>query len=173
MANHLPTLNIEQFRHSWASTIASPNEDATLAVACGQPVNTHDDMTLDGTESDYGSDLDDATLDLVFSQSSLDAVDVDGPVLPDRDDSETSHSTLRLARLHQDVERAITGLGQTSTQLAQIRDALDQAIGAAIDRDGPDRSRRQPSVEIEYDELNRSHFSGTSPPPPPSPPTAC
>lgn len=140
-------------------------------MAIGEPMKSHDD-TIDSTEdiaSDYGSDIDDATLDDIFSQSFSQSVtlptpqikveDVDEAVLPERDDSETQTETLRLTRLRADVEHALSGLDSTTVQLAHIRETLNQAISGLGDtptqfsRHSPKRAR---SVEIEYDESNRS-----------------
>lgn len=82
-------------------------------------------------ESDYGSDLDDATIDELFSQPltpsqarlppAPDTEDVEEPVIPQRDESELQSDILRLPRA--DVEALLASLGHAT---ALVQGALDQ-----------------------------------------------
>ncbi|KAM3414057.1 Exonuclease V, chloroplastic [Cercospora zeina] len=82
-------------------------------------------------ESDYGSDLDDATLDELFSQPlspfegrappAVDTEDAAEPVIPQRDESQIQADVLRLPRA--DVEALLASLGQAT---ALVQGALDQ-----------------------------------------------
>ncbi|CAK4024689.1 Exonuclease V, chloroplastic [Lecanosticta acicola] len=109
--------------------------------------------TLETAESsDYGSDLDADTWDDLFSQSPTVLPSLEEPVLP-RDDAEhVPTRSLRLARIRENIDRAITGLDDTSREL---------------ERDGGWRAARtqQQQVEVECDEGNRGSFSGIRPPP--------
>ncbi|USW56629.1 Putative exonuclease V [Septoria linicola] len=104
-----------------------------------RPENDIDDDTIvkDADESDYGSDLDDATVDALLTNTTLSQPqdtqspsvkieDVEEPVLPQRDENEPENDSLRLLRA--DVEAVLTGLGQITAQSARIREALAQAI---------------------------------------------
>lgn len=140
-------------------------------------VPVHDDtIDEDDAASDYGSDLDSATLDEVFSQSFSQPVptaptikieDVDEPLLPQQDDAEAQTHSLRLARLRQDLDAAIESNGYTSTQLARIRESLNEAIDGIASTSpqlSPRSLKRERPLEIEYDESNRNSFSrGYSP----------
>ncbi|PIA95817.1 putative exonuclease V, mitochondrial [Cercospora beticola] len=86
-------------------------------------------------ESDYGSDLDDATLDELFSQPlsppqggpppGINTEDVEEPVIPQRDESELQSDILRLPRA--DVEALLATLGHAT---ALVQGALDQPVHA-------------------------------------------
>lgn len=82
-------------------------------------------------ESDYGSDLDldNDTWDDLFSQSESQppprlpacthSEEIDEAVLPDDDTEQLQTRTLRLARIRENLHKAIVGLGGTSGQLEQ------------------------------------------------------
>lgn len=150
-------------------------------MAISQSLQNDADVIL-SAESDYGSDLDDATLDEVLSQPFAQAFseptntshapknhieDVEEAVLPERDDAESQAqiSSLRLARLRDHVELAISGLGHTSSHLAIIRDSLAEVlVGLEADSTQSPHPARETvrSVEIEYDAANRNTFSSMS-----------
>lgn len=107
--------------------------------------------TVDG--SDYGSDLDEATLNHLFSQSESQptfsattsfevAANIEQPVI--LDDHGDSIPLARLARVRDNLVAAITGLDEAS-------DALK-----------PKGPVREASFEVEYDEGNRNAFSRKS-----------
>lgn len=144
-------------------------------MALQQSARDGDDIgDEEGAESDYGSEFDDATWDQAFSQAfSQDALpktprvkfeDVEEPILPQQDDSEAQSSHLRLARLRDDLDTAIASNSETSAQLRHIRESLTRAISGVEDSDTQSsrntRIKRERSVEIEYDEDNRTTFSG-------------
>ena len=95
-------------------------------------------------ESDYGSDLDEATVDALLSQSeSQAAIDsIETPAI--LDDHGDNRPLARLAKIRDNLTAAITGLDQASQELRPK---------------GPGRSE---SIEIEYDETNRRTFSRES-----------
>ena len=105
-------------------------------------------------ESDYGSDLDldNDTWDDLFSQSEsqpppglpacINSEEIEeGAVLPDDDSEQLQTRTLRVARIRENLHKAIVGLGWTSGQLEQH------------ERSGSEK------VEIEYNEDNRGSFA--------------
>ncbi|KAK3623189.1 hypothetical protein LTR22_024488 [Elasticomyces elasticus] len=87
-------------------------------------------------DSDYGSDLDEATIDALFSPP---VDDVEQPVILD-DHGDGRKSVVRLARTRGSASQASTATSQADTS----------------------KRAREPSIEIEYDESNRRTFS---PPP--------
>lgn len=109
---------------------------------------SNDAAPIASSESDYGSDLDEATVDTLFSQAQspsqptdiLPASDVEEPVIVD-DHGDTRQPLARLARIREDLVAAITG--------------LDSACEALRPK-GP---KREISIEVEYDEGNRTAFS--------------
>ncbi|KAF7190655.1 Exonuclease V [Pseudocercospora fuligena] len=144
-------------------------------MALQQPAHDGDDIgDEEDADSDYGSEFDDATWDEAFSQAfSQDALpkiprvkfeDVEEPILPQQDDSEAQSSHLRLARLRDDLDTAIASNSETSAQLRHIRENLTRAISGVEDTDTQTsrntRLKRERSVEIEYDEDNRTNFAG-------------
>ncbi|KAK4548985.1 hypothetical protein LTR36_008758 [Oleoguttula mirabilis] len=104
-----------------------------------------DAAPIASNESDYGSDLDEATVDTLFSRSesqSADAVvvaDIEQPVIVD--DHGDRRPLVRLARIRDNLSAAITGLDSTCEALR------------------PKGPKREVSIEVEYDEGNRTAFS--------------
>ena len=96
-------------------------------------------------ESDYGSDLDDATLNDLASQAESQPTptivleSIEAPAITD--DHGDSHPLARLARRPVYRPGAITQLDNAGRILAGQKTA------------------REASIEIEYDESNRSNFS--------------
>ncbi|KAK3672178.1 hypothetical protein LTR78_007931 [Recurvomyces mirabilis] len=97
--------------------------------------------------SDYGSDLDEATVDALFSHTS--PVAVDNPEAPTiLDDHGDERPLARLAKIRQNLHEALAGLDEVTRSLRP----------EALQRDDSTRT-----IEIEYDGQERSIFS---PPPP-------
>ncbi|EMC95657.1 hypothetical protein BAUCODRAFT_34426 [Baudoinia panamericana UAMH 10762] len=116
-----------------ASIIAPPQDNTTQIV---------------GNDSDYGSDLDEAAVDSLFSQSESPGsviASIEAPTILD-DHGGDSKPVLRFSRLHDNLVAVIAGLGSTQEALQRWKDG----------------ERGGPAVEVEYDEVNRHTFS---PPP--------
>ena len=98
-------------------------------------------ITLD--ESDYGSDPDEATIDNLLSQAAPQPASLppnfEPPVI--LDDHGDSRPLARLARIRDNLSAAIVGLDSTCDSLT------------------PKAPERKVSIEVEYDEGNRSAFS--------------
>jgi exonuclease V len=120
-------------------------------------------------ESDYGSDIDAATWEAVFTENESQqqfpsfkieefpsfGEDVPEPVIQDEPEAQT-HS-LRLARVRETITRAISGLTETCEQLDELEVELKQDL-----QQPPERTRRERSVEVEYDKFNRIAFTSES-----------
>lgn len=110
-----------------------------MAVDIQHPSQAIKDTAAD---SDYGTDIDDATWDAAISQAESQRIpqiriqDIEEPVLPD--DSEPQTHSLRLARL---------------------REHLVEAIFQVDELQGGRRPKRERSIEVEYDERQRRSFS--------------
>ncbi|KAK5115726.1 hypothetical protein LTR62_000815 [Meristemomyces frigidus] len=136
-------------------------QDIPVAAAVHPPASIADG-------SDYGSDLDEATVDALFSQHSESQTesqavavtinDIEAPtILDDNDNGSGSNDQpplARLAKIRENLHAAIAGLDDVSRSLR---------------REGEGAARKADSrwVEIEYDERNRVSFS-----PPPDPAAA-
>ncbi|KAK5119521.1 hypothetical protein LTR85_007621 [Meristemomyces frigidus] len=111
-------------------------------------VTTQDDAApIASNDSDYGSDLDEATVDTLFSQAesqpsdSFAIPDIEEPVIVD--DHGDSRPLARVARIRDNLSAAIVGLDSTCEALR------------------PKGPKRDVSIEVEYDEVNRTAFSPT------------
>jgi len=101
--------------------------------------------SMKSDDSDYGSDLDEATVDALFSQPEPQPSvgpklgDIEEPVIVD--DHGDDRPLVRLARIRDSLTAAIVGLDSTS-------DTLKAA-----------HQQPKTSIELEYAEDNRSAFS--------------
>ncbi|KAK5138017.1 hypothetical protein LTR08_005814 [Meristemomyces frigidus] len=102
-------------------------------------------VKLEAEDSDYGSDLDEATVDTLFTQSDSQPTDplprstIEAPTIID--DHGASKPLLRLARIRDDLSAVINELNSTCETLR------------------PKGPKLQVSIEVEYDEGNRTAFS--------------
>jgi len=102
-------------------------------------------------DSDYGSDLDDATMSGLIAQAESQTTpiptiafeSIEAPAIID--DHGDSNPLARLGRIRENLSKAITGIESTCRTLSS------------------QQSAREASVEIEYDEGNRTSFSRESP----------
>lgn len=104
-----------------------------------------DAAPIASNDSDYGSDLDEATVDTLFSHlqsqpgTHIVPENIEAPVIID--DHGDSRPLARLARIRDDLSAVISGLSNTSEALT------------------PKGPVRQAPIEVEYDEGNRVAFS--------------
>ena len=112
--------------------VANPREHPLPVTRVGQE-----------EDSDYGSDLDEATIDTLFTPSqpvdTLAIPTIEAPTI--LDDHGPSKPLLRLARIRDDLSAVIN-------ELNNARDTLR-----------PKGPKREVSIEVEYDESNRTAFS--------------
>lgn len=105
--------------------------------------NNASSMTCEG--SDYGSDLDETTVDELLSQAESrpriapQLRDIEEPII--LDDHGGSRPLARLARIRENLTVALTGLNSTCEALK------------------PTGPLQEASIEVEYDQGNRSAFS--------------
>jgi exonuclease V len=99
--------------------------------------------------SDYGSDLDEATVDAIFSQDTAPplatAAVLEPPIL--LDDHGDSKPLARLGKIRADLQAAVVELDK---------------VAAALRPQVLPRDDSRDSVEVEYDERNRRCFSRES-----------
>lgn len=122
-----------------------------MAVHPAYP-NTAAPIAVSAPDSDYGSDIDDATADELFSQVESPSPLKDTSILPSIEDP-------GVAELEEDVFTH-----NFSVRLAKLRQSLDgvEESRAKLE-DIVQRRRREAAVEVEYDERNRAAFSRESP----------
>lgn len=105
----------------------------------------NDAAPIASSASDYGSDIDEATADQVFSQAESQPLNsviintIEAPVIAD--DHGDDDPLVRIARIRENLSEAIAGLDSVKAALA------------------PKKLPREASVEIEYDQSNRATFS--------------
>lgn len=108
-------------------------------------LRAHHTAPVASTDSDYGSDIDDATANELFSQAEFESPlkEVAGvehaPPAEVEDDVYTHNFSVRLARLQQSLD----GVEASRAKIEQI----------------VQRRRREAAIEVEYDERNRRAFS--------------
>lgn len=127
-------------------------EDGSMAV---HPTYTNSSAPIGAPESDYGSDIDDATADELFSQAesqvALKETAVKGTIVAEQ---------RIVAELEQDVYTH-----NHSVRLARQRQLHPNVLESGIPEleaiEAPRRRRwsRDANIEVEYDERNRGAFS--------------
>ncbi|KAK4574099.1 hypothetical protein LTR86_001860 [Recurvomyces mirabilis] len=109
--------------------------------------------------SDYGSDLDEATVDALFSHTS--PVAVDNPEAPTiLDDHGDDRPLARLAKIRQNLHEALAGLDEVTRSLRPEGLQRDDSTGPiAIEYDGQERSIFSPPPRDEKQQGHREQES--------------
>ena len=114
-------------------------------------VPTQTNPSLAGPESDYGSDLDDATLDDLLTQTeSQQHTDTRGSIVASIEDAIPNNASLAPERSVRFARTCIQD--QHGNLVGEVSPVLKRTYTGPL---------REPSVEVEYDEQNRIAFSRT------------
>lgn len=137
----------------WRATVDTHSNMAQwLMAAANQQHNTTLPLPVPSNDSDYGSDIDDATAETLFSQSS--ATPLPGPPIT------------KAAKIEVKIEEPVIvdedAVPQDlSMRLARVQHSLDElsANSARIEQLVRSRRRNEAVIEIEYEERNRGAFA--------------